>query len=285
VYPFSLNSTIGCLFNCSYCYLQSFPFSLHTDFGKEIKIKAWLPEKLDTELEKKKDLPQHLKRVQINPATEGYHPLAISYLKSQEDRFLMREILQVFQKHWDQGNKWMIHLVTKSHLILKDIDLIQTMREQVQIELTITTLDEDKARILEGYAPLVRKRLEVIEEYAKAGVFVRAMCMPFIGDHAAAVAIRETLFNAGASGFKHKAMNYWDVDSLLEGETVRAQGKRDIILNDLLVKSGEHVSKKGANQIELQMPGKTWKEMASRKMEFVDYGYRDLNSIDWGYAI
>jgi DNA repair photolyase len=69
--PFTLNANMGCLFGCIYCYTQLPPIGLHTNFGEEVKVKTWLPEKLDLELEKFRDLPQHLKRVQVNPATEG----------------------------------------------------------------------------------------------------------------------------------------------------------------------------------------------------------------------
>ena len=75
----------------------------------------------------------------------------------------------------------MVHLVTKSHMVLKHLDIISAMKDQVQLEMTITTLDEAHRRKIEGCAPSVAKRLKVIKEFALAGVFVRAMCMPLIG--------------------------------------------------------------------------------------------------------
>ena len=284
-YPFTLNTNIGCLYGCSYCYLQTHPFNLHTEFGKEIKVKAWLPERLDLELSMKADLPQHLKRVQVNAATEGYLPQALHAFKTETGRDLMREILQVFQNHWDNDNRWMVHIVTKSHLIRRDLDLIAEMRNQVQIELTITTLDEEKARLLEGTAPTVAKRLLLIEDFAARGIFVRVMCMPFLGNEEEARETRQVLMNVGTQGFKHKGMNYWDEAELMKGNVVRKTGKRDLIFQELLLKSGESYPGDGSQRpIPLQMPiGKT-KRFETKIMNHVDFGYRDINGENWGYV-
>ena len=90
------------------------------------------------------------------------------------------------------------------------------MRDQVQLEITITTLDENRRRMMEGWAPSVSKRLKVIEKFASGGVFVRAMCMPLIGDRQDAEAIRDVCFDNGARAFKHKGVNYWDESALLD---------------------------------------------------------------------
>ena len=76
-FPFTLNTIIGCHFGCRYCYLQGSPFRFHTKFPSEAKVKLWMADRLDKELTKYKHLPQHLKRVQVNVATEGYLPLVM----------------------------------------------------------------------------------------------------------------------------------------------------------------------------------------------------------------
>ncbi len=222
-FPFTLNTVIGCLFNCRYCYLQNAPFKFHTEFGKEIKIKTWISDKLDKELTKYIDLPQHLKRVQVNQASEGYLPQAINKVEKDLNRDLMKEVLDVFRKHWDNGNKWMVHLMTKSHLIINHIDALTNMKDQVQVEVTITTLDENRARILEGTAPSVKKRLDLIRQLSDRGIFVRVMCMPFIGGKDDALQVRDKCFDFGARAFKHKSMNYWDENEILMGNLVNAE--------------------------------------------------------------
>lgn len=285
-FPFTCNVGIGCVFSCSYCYLQNPPFCYHTDWGKEAKIKTWIPEKLDKELTKYQGLPQHLKRVQVNPATEGYLPQVMSETKKKLNRDIMAEVLEVFDKHWKNDNKWMVHLLTKSHMINKHLPIISKMKEQVQLELTITTLDENIARKLEGFAPTVKKRLKIIEDFSQAGVFVRVMCMPFIGDRNDAIQVRDECFKLGAKGFKHKAMNYFDEQELLKGNLVKSGGKHNTVFSDLYVKSGEdYLDKAGKTMaVNVSMPDKKWQNFSNKIMTVVDSGYADCNNINWGYV-
>ncbi|WP_054033638.1 SPL family radical SAM protein [Desulfatitalea tepidiphila] len=296
-FPFTLNTGIGCHFGCQYCYVQGYPFNLQAEFPIEAKVKLWIADKLDKELEKYKHLPQHLKRVQVNPATEGYLPLVIAKVEKELKRDIMAEVLQVFRKHWENDNKWMVHLVTKSHMIYKHLDIIRDMTDQVQLEITITTLDENRRRKMEGWAPSVSKRLKVIEKFASGGVFVRAMCMPLIGEREDAEAIRNVCFDNGARAFKHKGVNYWDESALLTGETKRTKGRVDEVFKDLLVKSGEPYLVDGEIQkMVAMMPvivksgkSKRWMgyklaNLRNRNMVIVDSGYSDINDIDWGYV-
>jgi len=285
-FPFTLNTTIGCLYACCYCYLQNAPFKWHTDFGNEIKVKTWIPDKLDKELIKHKGLPQHLKRVQVNQATEGYLPQAVSKVRTELGRDLMKEVLNVFREHWKNGNKWMVHLVTKSHLVLEHLDIITGMNDQVQLEVSLTTLDENKARILEGKAPSVKKRLNVIRDFSDANIFVRVMCMPFIGNEKEARYFRDICFSYGAKAFKHKGMNYWDEDEILKGNLKKTGGRKDIIFKDQYVKSGEpKLNPDGSTKcVTVSMPDNKWKNFTPKSMTVVDSGYADCNSVDWGYV-
>ena len=282
-FPFTLNATMGCLFGCRYCYLQGVPFSRHTNFGEQVKVKVWLPKKLDRELkEKYRDLPQYLKRVQVNPATEGYLPQVINKMQKEYDLDLMGEILQVFKKHKESGNFWLVHLLTKSNTILNHLDLFSSMRDQIQVEMTITTLDEVRRKIFEGKAPSVAKRLEAIRKLSDAGIFVRVMAMPFIGDRDAAMNLRDETFKYGARAFKHKSLNYFDEEALLNGRLVRIRGRRDFAYEDLILKSGEPYQAKGEPK-KVSMPNKKWNAWEIRPMKIENHGYADINQIDWTY--
>ena len=285
-FPFTLNANIGCLYKCSYCYLQSPPFSFQTDFGNEVRIKTDLPKKLDEELFKHSQLPAYIKRVQINEATEGYLPHTIQAANEHLGRDLMAEILQTFRKHWRLGNRWMLHLVTKSHLILNHIELIEEMRDQLQVELTITTLDETIARKVEGVAPSVSKRLEVLKRLAERDIFVRIMCMPFLGNKEEAVAIKDTLLDMGAKAFKQKSLNYFDREQLLEGKIVRTKGRLDEKFQDLTYKSGELLlDDSGAPECQiLLLPNEKWDSFTQQSIQRIDAGYKEMNSYDWGYV-
>lgn len=297
-FPFTLNSGIGCHFGCQYCFIQGFPFNVHAVFGEEVKVKLWMAEKLEKELHKYQDLPQYLKRVQVNVSTEGYLPVAMIRTRKQYGRDVMKEVLEVFKKHWDEGNCWMVHLLTKSHMIRKHLDIIQNMRDQIQLELTITTLDEERKKLLEGLAPSVRKRLDIIREFSEAGIFVRVMCMPLIGTREEGAALREVCLGHGAMAFKHKGVNYWDENALLGGEAIKIRGREDEVYEDLLIKSSESVIENGhPRTMIVPMPviikvrkNKRWnsykvEDFEDTVMTMENSGYSDLNDIDWGYIL
>jgi hypothetical protein len=264
-------------------------------------VKLWIPGKLDKELRKYRDLPQHLKRVQVNVCTEGYLPAAMIRTRKQYNRDIMREVLEVFRRHWEDGNRWMIHLLTKSHMVRKHLNVIQTMRDQVQLEITITTLDENRKKQIEGLAPSVRKRLSLVRDFSEAGVFVRVMCMPLIGTREDATEIRRVGFEHGARAFKHKGVNYWDENALLGGEAIKVRGRKDEAYEDLIVRSGEPVLNNGQPRtVILPMPiivkrGKKkptnkWRgygpeDFKEREITMENCGYSEVNDIDWGYVI
>ena len=285
--PFTLNTSIGCHFACSYCFLQK-PMFRHSAFGKEVKVKTWIPEKLNKELTTYNWLPQHLKRVQINSATEGYLPDAMIKTKKELGRDIMKEVLEVFESHWNAGNRWMVQLLTKSHMIVKHIDLLANMRHQIQVELTITTLDEQRKKMLEGFAPSVKKRLKVLERLAQAGIFVRVMCMPLIGTEADGEAVRDVALACGARAFKHKGLNYWDEEGVISGDVKIVKGQQNLVYEDLLLRSGEPVLENGVpKMVEVMMPVSPGnrRTLVPKEMAVSNWGYGELNDVDWGYLI
>jgi len=52
----------------------------------------------------------------------------------------MLGILDEFDTAWQAGNKWMLHILTKSHLILDHIEKLEAMKHMVQIEVSFATM-------------------------------------------------------------------------------------------------------------------------------------------------
>lgn len=71
-----------------------------------------------------------------------------------------------------------IHLHTKSDLILRDIDLISSMRGEVGI--TITGVDDRFSKITEPGAPLPGKRIEALRRLSERGVNTYALIGPVL---------------------------------------------------------------------------------------------------------
>ena len=296
-FPFTCNPNIGCLYQCKYCYLQQTFFSRQAKFGEEVMVKSGIVRALDKDLKKYSNLPQYLKRVQLGNATEIFHPTVLSSTKHELGMDIISGVLKTFQAQWKAGNKWMVHIVTKSHLIMRYVDVLKEMRDQIQVEITIVDPDDKVSRKIEPYAPAVKKRLQVIESLAKEGIFVRVMAMPYLRDEKEALEFRKQVVDLGARGFKHKGLNYFDPAAMLKGQVVKAGRRDDIIFESALLNSGEHFDGKpilvnmpqqNVNEVGKSIDG--WKrlrgvglDLKSVTMPILNSGYSEINDIDWTY--
>ncbi|HDJ26243.1 MAG TPA: radical SAM protein [Candidatus Bathyarchaeota archaeon] len=129
--------------------------------GPAIFIKTNMPSLLRRELRRKaRDV------VMVGSITDPYQPC--------EERFgLTRRCLGILLEHG-----WPVQVATKSTLILRDLELLRALSEKAScsIFITITTLDEGLARLLEPRAPGPGERLEVVEELSEEGLEV-CVCM------------------------------------------------------------------------------------------------------------
>lgn len=91
-----------------------------------------------------------------------------------EKRFrLTRTCLEILKE-----KDFRIHLHTKSDLILRDMDLISSMRGEVGI--TITSIDDKFSKITEPGAPLPEKRLNALRRLSEGGVDTYALIGPVL---------------------------------------------------------------------------------------------------------
>lgn len=83
------------------------------------------------------------------------------------------------------GRGHYILITTKSDLVLRDVDLFKKYRDQLAIQITITTLDEELASVLEPGAPTPWRRLAAVAELARWGISVGVRLdpiVPFLND-------------------------------------------------------------------------------------------------------
>jgi DNA repair photolyase len=171
--PFSwqINPYRGCEFACKYCYARYTHEFMEMrdglDFERKIYVKkhsAWL-------------LRQELKQVRagqsiaIGTATDPYQPA--------ERKFgITHAVMEEFSRH--EG--YSLGLVTKSDLILRDLDLLRVIaaKNRLSIHMTITTTDTDLARILEPRAPRPDLRFSAVKKLAAAGISTSVNCAPIL---------------------------------------------------------------------------------------------------------
>jgi DNA repair photolyase len=71
-----------------------------------------------------------------------------------------------------------IQIITKSNLVVRDSDLLG--KAPATVALTITTDDDDLAKLIEPFAPLPSQRLRAAQDLIKAGVPVSVRIDPII---------------------------------------------------------------------------------------------------------
>ncbi len=167
----SINPYRGCEFGCHYCYARYTHEYMELRephaFERQVYMKenaAWL-------------LRQELRNlhpeeaIAIGTATDPYQPI-------ERDAKITRSLLEVFSTQ--RGLR--IGIVTKSTLIVRDIDLLQQIAQHnsITLNLTITTLDTRLARILEPRAPRPDLRLKALTQLRKAGLRAGVLCCPLL---------------------------------------------------------------------------------------------------------
>jgi len=170
-FTWTINPYRGCEFACKYCYARYTHEFMElrdgVDFERKIFVKHHAAELLRQELSSVKPGEE----IAIGTATDPYQPI--------ERRLeVTRAILEELSRH--AGLE--LGIVTKSNLVLRDIDLLRRIAEnnQIFVNVTITTLDVDLARILEPRAPRPDLRMETVRKMNLEGVNTGVICAPVV---------------------------------------------------------------------------------------------------------
>ena len=159
-FQWTINPYRGCEFGCKYCYARythEFMEMAPTDFEDKIYAKSAAALLLRQEL-RKVGAREH---IALGTATDPYQPAERRFERT-------RGILEVFAK---ESGRY-LGITTKSDLVVRDIELLREIarRNVLGVHVTITTLDEKLARMLEPRAPRPELRLNAVETLAKAGI-------------------------------------------------------------------------------------------------------------------
>jgi DNA repair photolyase len=167
----SINPYRGCEHGCVYCFARPthayLGLSPGLDFETKLFVKPEAPALLEKELAAKNYEPR---TIAIGTNTDPYQPIERKYQ-------VMRKILEVLER---AGHP--VGIVTKSALVLRDIDILARMAERnlARVALSVTTLDPELARTMEPRAATPGRRLETLRRLSAAGVPTTVMVAPVI---------------------------------------------------------------------------------------------------------
>jgi DNA repair photolyase len=170
-FKWSLNPYMGCVHQCTFCYVRHFELRADRPFddryGRSIRVKTNVAEVLRRELAR---ASWQRESVAIGAATDPYQPA--------EGRFqLTRACLVALAEAWNPFS-----IITRGPLAVRDVDVLQdaSARADVTITFSIPTLDEHVWRKTEPGTPPPRSRLEAVRRLADAGIEVGVGMAPIL---------------------------------------------------------------------------------------------------------
>jgi DNA repair photolyase len=170
-FTWTINPYRGCEFACKYCYARYTHEFMELRDGVDFERKTYVKQHAASLLRNELRQVKPGEEIAIGTATDPYQPAERRYE-------ITRAILEELARH--QGLE--IGIVTKSNLILRDADLLRRVCEnnRLFVNITITTLKVDLARILEPRASRPDLRLEAMRQLNVAGVPAGVICAPVL---------------------------------------------------------------------------------------------------------
>lgn len=181
----TFNLYTGCDHECLYCYASRYIPSF-----SDCRPKKNLLQRLEKEAAGLKG-----EILSVSNSSDPYPNL-------EAQTGLMRKCLEILSQH-----DCKVHIVTKSDIVARDIDLLKKIPSMVS--LTITTDDDNVAKLIEPRAPAPSKRLKTVETLVAEGIPTSVRIdpiIPFVNDNP------ETLVRDIASaGVKHVTSSTYKV--------------------------------------------------------------------------
>ena len=160
-YDFTLNPYSGCSFGCTYCYAAFFSRDVERrdTWGQWVNVKENAVELL------RKRRPGTLdgKLIYMSSVTDPYQPV-------ERQLELTRGLLRTMA---ERGDKPKLVVQTRSPDVVRDCDLYRLIEGnggRVQVNMTVTTDDEDIRRTFEPSCPSNPRRLDAIGQVQTAGI-------------------------------------------------------------------------------------------------------------------
>ncbi len=160
---YNMNLYRGCQHGCIYCDSRSKCYGI--DNFTDIQVKENALELLEKELRSKREKD-----------TIGFGSMNDPYMPIEKELLLSRKALEILARH-----KFPVHLITKSNLVCRDIELLlEISKVYAAVSVTITTANDVMSRQIEPGAPLSSVRFETIRTLSSAGIYCGVTLMPVL---------------------------------------------------------------------------------------------------------
>lgn len=165
-----MNIYRGCTNGCIYCDSRSICYQINHDF-EDVEVKSNAVDLLEDKLKSKR------KKCMI-----GTGAMTDPYIHLESEIGNIRKCLEVIERYG-----FGVTIITKSNLILRDLDLLKKINEKAKcvVQITLTTFNEELCKIIEPNVSTTKERFEILKIMRDNGIpTVVWLCpiLPFIND-------------------------------------------------------------------------------------------------------
>lgn len=161
---YNMNLYRGCQHGCIYCDTRSECYRIGDISQIAVKRNAL------------KLLPGELRSKRKKKGTIGTGSMNDPYMPLEKELQMTRKALQIIA-----SEKFPVHVITKSDLVERDIDLIQAISSvYAAVSFTITCAEDSLSMRIEPAAPPTSLRLKAMEALAAQGIYTGMTLMPLL---------------------------------------------------------------------------------------------------------
>jgi DNA repair photolyase len=162
---YNMNLYRGCQHQCIYCDSRSECYQIE-DFEHDVLVKANAIELLRRELAGKRVI-----------GTIGTGSMNDPYMPLEAEVRLTGRALEVIAEYG-----FPVHVITKSDLVLRDIDLLEEIshKSYAAVTFTVTTSEDALSKRLEPGAPVSSRRLAALQTFSRRGIMAGVSMMPVL---------------------------------------------------------------------------------------------------------
>ncbi len=160
-----MNIYRGCVHGCVYCDSRSACYRFTHPF-EDVEVKRNAPELLEDYLRRRR------KRCVISTGS-----MSDPYQPCEKELLLMRRCLELIERYGFGAS-----VITKSDLVLRDLDLFESIHHRAKsvLQMTLTVADDELSRVLEPNVCPSSRRCEVLKEFQSRGIPGVVWLSPFL---------------------------------------------------------------------------------------------------------
>jgi DNA repair photolyase len=160
---YTMNLYRGCQYGCIYCDSRSTCYG--TENFSDILIKENALELLERELRSKR-----------KKGTVGTGSMNDPYMPVEKKMQLTRGALALIKKY-----RFGIHIITKSDMVVRDIDLLKEISKvYAAVSLTITASEDELSNQIEPRASVSSKRFDALKKLSGEGIYTGIVLTPIL---------------------------------------------------------------------------------------------------------